>query len=196
MCTKEHIMKLERLQARMLDFYCEWEGCGKAFENIGKLNAHIKEQHEFDAKPCPFGCDPGKVYQSEKVLNTHISNHHSGFWPTRCLYPGCPSDKTFEVGAYRLHLSKDHGLAESKARELYLPNKQFVKCWDDSTTCPVPDCSVVVSFSSRQSLRVHLKKQHGYTSDQASSATLTGFVIKPYQEWLKMKQTNVKRREE
>lgn len=100
------------------------------------------------------------------------------------------------MGAYRLHICNEHGLAKSKARAPYMPNKQFVKCWDASTTCPVPDCPVSMSFSSREGLRVHLKSKHSYTSDQASSATRFGFDMKPYQGWLKVRRTEVKRTEE
>jgi hypothetical protein len=195
-CDDRHVQNLERRKTQKLDFRCEWEGCEKAFADLGKLNAHIKYEHKFEAKPCPFGCDPEKLYQSEKTLQTHISNRHSDFWPTRCLYPSCPSTKTFQVDAYRHHLRNEHGLAESKAREPYMPTKQFVKCWDVNTTCPVPGCPVLMSFSRRQGLRVHLKNKHDYTSEQASSATLFGFVMKPYQEWLKVKRTEVEPTEE
>ena len=189
-CDDRFIENLERRKSQKLEFRCEWEGCKTEFASVGKLNIHIKDQHNFETKPCPLGCEPEKLYRTEKGLQSHISNRHSDFWPSRCLYPSCPSTKTFQSDAYRLHLRNEHGFTESKAREPYMPNKQFVKCWDDNTTCPVPGCSVSMSFSRRQSLRTHLKNKHSYTSEQTSSATLLCYVMKPYQEWLKVKRTD------
>jgi hypothetical protein len=37
---------------------------------------------------------------------------------------------------------------------------------------------------------VHLKNQHEYSSEQAASATLISFTMKPYKEWLKVKRMN------
>jgi hypothetical protein len=87
-CNEELVQNLERCKTQRLDFRCKWERCEK-----GKLNAQIKDQHKFEAKPFPFGCDPEKICQTEKFLHNHISNRHSDFWPTRCL--SYPSTKTF-----------------------------------------------------------------------------------------------------
>jgi hypothetical protein len=179
-CNDQLVTQIENLKTRTINFACSHEDCTQAFESAGKLNAHIKERHDFDPKPCPFHGNTDKVYQSAKALQEHISRIHSDFWPSRCVYPDCPTTEIFNADAYRIHLRREHGLADRKAREPYMPTKQFVKSWDSTTT--YPDCSGVTTCSSRNNLRSHLKKQYGYSSEQAASATLTSFTIKTYEE--------------
>jgi hypothetical protein len=53
-----------------------------------------------------------------------------------------------------------------------------------------------MGFSSRNNLHSHLKKQHGYSSEQAAPATIDGFTLKTYEEWLKVKRTDGLKRKE
>jgi hypothetical protein len=190
-CSAGLVLQKDSLIARSLDFRCPRSGCGKAFESAGKLNAHTKEQHDFEPKACTFNvCDPNKIYKSLKVLQEHISQHHSGNWPPRCLYPDCASNGTFKPGMYRLHLYREHKLENREAREPYMPTKQAVRTWDTTTTCPILGCSTVTKFSRRNNLRAHIKNKHGYSSKDATAATEFGHTLKPYVEWLKAKRTD------
>jgi hypothetical protein len=99
----------------------------------------------------------------------------------------------FNYDTYPYHLRRDHGFVETKARECYMPNKQFAKCWDPDTTCPVPDCSVAVGFATRNTLRVHLKNIHHYTNEQAALATIAGLKMRSYEDWLNAKRSDRRR---
>jgi hypothetical protein len=127
-CNDDLVSRVKSLNARSLNFQCSRPNCGQGFESAGKLNAHTKEQHDFEPKPCLFdSCELNKIYTSLKVLRDHISRHHSEIWPTRCLYPGYTLTSTFKPGMYRIHLHKAHSLGDRKARQPYMPTKQSTK---------------------------------------------------------------------
>jgi len=158
-------------------FHCTL--CKRSFLTQHSLNMHIKSVHEFTKIPCPRGCDPAKIYPSQRTLDAHLRREHSGIWPARCLYPGCEDDTMFKSSSYSNHLTKAHNLTRREDRAPYFP-ATMKNTWTP-TACPIDDCTSIHEFAYKASLTKHLVDAHGYERKAANDLTakywITGLSI-------------------
>jgi hypothetical protein len=154
------------------DFLCDQ--CGKSFLTQHLLNMHITSVHNFVPVPCPQGCEPDKIYTSQKTLDAHTRRVHSGIWPARCLYPGCDNETKFKSSSYSNHLTKAHQLTTRAARSPFFP-PTMKKVWQP-TACPVDDCTESYRYGTKTGLTDHLIKVHGYERKAANSLAACGWV--------------------
>lgn len=116
---------------------------------MSKLLRH-KRKHEGDRRyPCPVeGC--GKSFTRAEHLKGHKITH-LGTKPFECPVEGC-------------------GAKFSARSSLYIHSKKHLQDVDASKTrCSVSNCSKI--FTSKQSLKSHMVKQHGHDLEAASSLT-------------------------
>ncbi|XP_075687925.1 zinc finger protein ZXDC [Rhinoderma darwinii] len=130
-------------------FICDFESCSSSFTSMSKLLRH-KRKHEDDRRyPCPVeGC--GKSFTRAEHLKGHKITH-LGTKPFECPVEGC-------------------GAKFSARSSLYIHSKKHLQDVDASKTrCSVSNCSKI--FTSKQSLKSHMVKQHGHDLEAASSLT-------------------------
>ncbi|XP_040264256.1 zinc finger protein ZXDC isoform X1 [Bufo bufo] len=130
-------------------FICDFESCGSSFTSMSKLLRH-KRKHVDDRRyPCPVeGC--GKSFTRAEHLKGHKITH-LGTKPFECPVDGC-------------------GAKFSARSSLYIHSKKHLQDVDASKTrCSVSNCSKI--FTSKQSLKSHMVKQHGQDLEAASSLT-------------------------
>ncbi|KAG6366236.1 hypothetical protein INS49_000412 [Diaporthe citri] len=78
---------------------CTHPGCRyKTSHGKEALRKHVRRIHKWTPKPCPEpGCDPEKLYETGNAFEAHQSKAHSGRWPSKCPFPGCPSTVEFNA---------------------------------------------------------------------------------------------------
>ncbi|KAI9793441.1 MAG: hypothetical protein M1816_000335 [Peltula sp. TS41687] len=148
------------------DHPCPCQGCSSSFRTVKELQWHLDDMHHFDPKPCPHGCEAGKLYTSASTYRRHLSNKHSGRWPTSCRFPAGTETKLYDnPGTLRIHLIHHHGLDTTEKRKPYLPETAArYKTWKP-TPCPIDACPDQRTFSEKRYLRLHLISKEGYGMD-------------------------------
>ncbi|XP_068109175.1 zinc finger protein ZXDC [Hyperolius riggenbachi] len=130
-------------------FVCDSECCGASFTSMSKLLRH-KRKHDDDRRyPCPVeGC--GKSFTRAEHLKGHKITH-LGTKPFECPVEGCR--------------------AKFSARSsLYIHSKKHLQDVDATKArCSVSNCNKI--FTSKQSLKSHMVKQHGRDLEASSSLT-------------------------
>lgn len=121
------LTRISILAALPRSFGCDREGCKFSTTSQKNLIAH-QDRHNWIPKPCPHGCEDGKLHNDNSQFRRHMMFHHSGLWPTQCLFPGCPATQFFKADKpYRSHLREAHGLKEVAARKPYSPKAVHVE---------------------------------------------------------------------
>lgn len=147
---------------------CTQPGC--AFETSGgekSLKKHVTRAHGWTPRTCD-DCDDEVVYQTSAAYETHRTNAHSGRWPSKCLFPGCPETKEFGTRPTMVyHLKVKHGLSTAEAVLPYLPPAQR-KRWLRQV-CVVPTCTVKTLFHSKGHMVVHLTSVHKMEDEEANA---------------------------
>ncbi|CAH2312060.1 zinc finger ZXDC [Pelobates cultripes] len=124
-------------------FICDFESCGWSFTSMSKLLRHKRKHDNYRRYHCPVeGC--GKSFTRAEHLKGH-SITHLGTKPFECPVDGCT--------------------AKFSARSsLYIHAKKHLQDIDASKTrCLVSSCNKV--FTSKQSLKSHMVKQHNISPD-------------------------------
>lgn len=176
-CTPQLVAAGETLQRNGPGLQCPYEGC---YFTVGPntkdpryaIKAHIKDKHEFQAKPCEHGCDPSHLYHSAKNYRNHIKRFHppnDSAYPACCTFPGCPSSTAFlDKGSLSTHLMKMHSVAaEDKAK--YLPQEKpnaFA-----GAKCAESGCNASFPKGSLYRYKAHLKKVHGKNDNEIEEIT-------------------------
>lgn len=159
--------------------------CGTVLANAITLKKHIKEQHTqvqgWTAKPCEYGCNPKKLYDTPRSYSRHQQDKHiQNRWPAQCTFPGCSEIKNFwNLAGLRRHLVEDHDIAADDERSCqYLPSTGSIRrTWKKIQPCPTiaavideTPCLIRI-FGSILDMRKHLMtKAHGsLTKEQANS---------------------------
>ncbi len=115
------------LAAEPRSFGCDREGCKFSTTSQKTLIAH-QVRHKWIPKPCPHGCEDGKLHNDNSQFCRHMMFHRSDLWPTQCLFPGCPATQSFKTDKpYSSHLREAHGLKEAAARKPYFPKAVHVE---------------------------------------------------------------------
>jgi len=169
-CSPEYVARELYRKEQGENFRCAL--CDGAFLTQHLLNMHVKSVHSFTPVPCPEGCDPAHIYDSQKTLDAHHRREHSGIWPARCLYPGCTDETKFKSSSYSNHLTKAHGLTTRAARSPFFP-PTLKRTWQP-TVCDVDGCTNSHAFVVQSSLVKHLVKAHGYEEEDAKRASERG----------------------
>ncbi|CAJ0960894.1 unnamed protein product [Ranitomeya imitator] len=147
------------------------DSCGEAFNTTTKLSAHRRTHFEPDRPyKCEFnGCD--KSFITVTALFSHHRAHVREQEQFICSFPGC--NKQYDKACrLKIHLRSHTGCgAKFSARSsLYIHSKKHLQDVDASKTrCSVSNCSKI--FTSKQSLKSHMVKQHGHDLEAASSLT-------------------------
>jgi hypothetical protein len=153
---------------------CLAPGCGRSFASESTLRVHCKA-HDFQPRPCPYGCAPKKQYPSPKALDAHVrSSHPNEFAPARCPIRSCISIRVFKSRrVLEEHLAEKHpGLTQEEIAGLINETREDERDMlgtDEFTParCPVKSCKSVRTFKSRRVLEEHLFGKHpGLTEEE------------------------------
>jgi hypothetical protein len=172
LCSPEYVAREVYREEEGEKFRCTQ--CEEAFLTPHMLKMHVKSIHDFTPVPCPDGCEPDKIYPSQKTLDAHTRRVHSGIWPARCRYPGCDNETEFKSSSYSNHLIKAHQLTTRAARAPFFP-PTMKNIWHP-TACPVDDCPDSHLHRTKDLLTHHLIKTHKYERKAANKLAECGWV--------------------
>ena len=106
------------------------EGCEKAFRSQDARSKHMLANHDFIPKPCPHGCDDGKLYLIYRQFHGHMKikyiDQASRIYPTVYLFLACrlinltPSKEYDNVISLNTYLRNVYNLTIFNDRLLYL----------------------------------------------------------------------------
>ncbi|XP_063797262.1 zinc finger protein ZXDC isoform X4 [Pseudophryne corroboree] len=159
------------LKAHEMENQFRCEACGDSFPTATKLGAHRRAHFEPERPyKCEFhGCD--KTFITVTALFSHHRAHVREQELFTCSFPGC--NKQYDKACrLKIHLRSHTGCgAKFSARSsLYIHSKKHLQDVDASKSrCSVSNCSKI--FTSKQSLKSHMVKQHGQDLEAASSLT-------------------------
>ena len=88
---------------------CTEPGCNKVFDSEATLKTHRKREHCWTAAPCPYGCEPDKLY-TLSAYNKHVRDNHA-FAALKCPVgrPECMSNRSFKTRhLLDAHFRKSH----------------------------------------------------------------------------------------
>lgn len=157
-------------EADLAKFRCPYAGCpyipspSARMSLKERLTRHISDKHDFQSRPCEYGCDPAKLYSNRKGYEWHISSTHRERFPARCTFPDCQHPTLFKaVSGLSRHLQVQHGLQPTEIAT-YVPARiaRRVFCPQE---CPEDGCSAILK--RRDSARKHLQQVHKKTFDEA-----------------------------
>ncbi|KAK7707157.1 hypothetical protein SLS64_007367 [Diaporthe eres] len=167
-CTADLVeSKREDPEAEVLK--CDHPGCAyKTTSGPSALKKHVARMHGWTPKPCPEpGCDPEKIYATDHAYRDHQTNAHSGRWPSKCLFPGCPETKEFGMRPTMVyHLKTKHGLLTGEAVVPYLPSRPEQKRWVKQK-CVVSTCTSTALWLYRSQMLNHLTSVHNMEAKEA-----------------------------
>jgi len=154
------------------DFSCPYQGCqfraSPAAKNRKKcLKQHISSVHSFAAKACEHGCEPAKLYVTEKSYRYHQQTAHTEGWPAKCEHSDCGGGRSFETApGFLKHLQRDHGLTQEEAHQ-YMPAR--VKSTWVPQTCFMDGCSKWLETRKKQVQHL-VSSCHGLEQKSAQAA--------------------------
>lgn len=139
---------------------CDRPGCAyKTSRGKDALRKHIGNAHGWTPKPCAEPgpeCDPEKLFETRNAYEQHQARVHSGRWPAKCIFPGCPETKDYHAtNSLTRHLKAKHGLSAEEVLP-YLPPLPARTQWVRQT-CVVPTCANPVLWVSRSAMLTHMK---------------------------------------
>jgi uncharacterized C2H2 Zn-finger protein len=140
---------------------CPRPGCAyKTSHGKAALKKHDTRVHGWTPKACPEpGCDPKKLYEIKSAYEDHRAKVHSGRWPSKCLFPGCPETTDFQAtNQLTRHLKTKHGLSADECLP-YLPPLPAKTQWVKQA-CLVPTCNSPVLWVSRSKMLSHMRTTH------------------------------------
>jgi hypothetical protein len=103
--------------------------CPKKLSNKQNLARHELE-HDWVAKPCSHGCEPGKLYQNRAAYEKHAkSKHADSYSPTHCPIKTCKSARKFKsLVVLQDHFGKAHpDLQEDEVQKLIDGTQEVVE---------------------------------------------------------------------
>lgn len=78
--------------------------CDIRYKHERNLKSHIILDHEMiEPRPCRFGCNSNRLYQSQARLEAHISKYHRHWAPSRCPVEHCASEAKFSTRSSLAH---------------------------------------------------------------------------------------------
>lgn len=167
-CTPAYVETGKRRQKPGAEvFKCTHPGCSYETTTSRKnLNQHVRSQHKWEPKACD-DCDDGVIYQTATTFSKHLERVHSGRWPARCIFPGCPVTTEYgeRQGLVR-HLQVTHGLS-SEEWAPYLPAIPEKQAWVEQR-CVVPKCASKVLFKARYLMAAHMVSGPHKMDDKAA----------------------------
>jgi hypothetical protein len=117
-------------------------------------------------KPCEHGCNPSTIYSTKGSYTTHLTNKHSGRWPSACSYPGCESNPFSSQSAMLEHLVRVHNVTDAIEQRKYLPLLPPKRQWIQQP-CIIDGCKV--AFRRRNVMTAHLRNVHKMSLEEASA---------------------------
>ncbi|KAL8833615.1 MAG: hypothetical protein Q9176_007909 [Flavoplaca citrina] len=166
-CTAETVAKAQDLRARQ-EFPCLEPGCKSSFTTVYGRNHHMKKHDKSNDRPCPDGCQPGKLF-SREALQTHMKGSHpiDEFAQRSCPFPKSCSKKTFNSRrSYEKHLRVQHGLATVASRKPFMPTAITDHKFRGGL-CEIDACEHKGYLANWTNLALHLSKGHPlFTTEQ------------------------------
>ena len=175
-CTPQSAMQLSKDIGAAKDteqptLTCPHDGCTYSVALAAKnpkacLARHIRAQHELQAKPCEYGCNPLQVYKTAAYA-LHIAAYHPSHprrntWPAPCPFQGCCT-AYMGLETFRTHLAKKHSVAAedmAKYEPQTKPKTKFVRA-----TCVEPGCTWTET-TRLDRYKNHLSKTHQKNDDE------------------------------
>ncbi|KAL8659729.1 MAG: hypothetical protein Q9226_000285 [Calogaya cf. arnoldii] len=169
-CTEGKVAKAQEIRERP-QLTCPVPGCRAKVTSAEQLKRHMKVHDTSTHRPCPDGCNDGKLLNPQQ-LKHHKNKFHpvDDFTPALCTVPDCVSRNSFEKRHdYEEHLQKAHKFITVASRKPFLP-MAITEYKFRPGICPIDACEYD-SFATWVGFTKHLVQLHpDLTTEQRRAA--------------------------